>query len=90
MRRRSEIKQEAIALRKKGKSIVEIEKLFRVNRSTLSYWFRDIKLSNIQNKRLETNKCIALVKARKLALIVNKQKKEKRIQDAWDLAFSRF
>ena len=43
----------AIELRKGGYSYSEIKKFCPVSKSTLSYWFRDIKLSEPQLKRLK-------------------------------------
>lgn len=69
------LRQKAISLRKKGISIVKIEKSLGIPRSTLSGWFREINLTAKQKNRLERNKIIALKKARPLAVIWhNKQK----------------
>src|SRR3989344_6000124 len=43
----------AIELRKGGYSYSEIQKFVHVQKSTLSYWFRDIKLSEPQLSRLK-------------------------------------
>ena len=50
----------AIELRKGGYSYSEIKKFVHVQKSTLSYWFRDIKLSEpqlarLKKKRIEAN-----------------------------------
>lgn len=50
MRRLEKI--EARKLRKKGKSIKEIEKLIGVRRSSISVWVRDISLTAAQKERL--------------------------------------
>lgn len=46
----------AIELRKGGYSYSEIQKFVHVQKSTLSYWFRDIKLSEPQLARLKKNR----------------------------------
>src|SRR3989338_7253357 len=43
----------AIELRKGGYSYSEIQKFVHVQKSTLSYWFRDLKLSEPQLTRLK-------------------------------------
>ncbi|MEK9158061.1 MAG: hypothetical protein AAB638_02670 [Patescibacteria group bacterium] len=43
----------AMSLRRGGYSYSEIQKFVSVPKATLSYWFRDIKLSEAQTKRLE-------------------------------------
>jgi DNA-binding transcriptional MerR regulator len=43
----------ARSLRNGGYSYAEIQKFVRVPKATLSYWFKDIKLSEAQLKRLE-------------------------------------
>jgi len=62
-----ESKDNAIYLRKRGLSIRYIESELNIPRSTLSYWFRDIKLSFKQRKKLFTNWQNGLINARKKA-----------------------
>ena len=52
-------KEKAITLRKEGKTYSEILKEVPVARSTLSEWFRDIKLSQSQFQRLTAKKLAA-------------------------------
>lgn len=75
-------KKEAITLRQKGKSIVEIGNTLGVPRSTLSGWFKNVSLSKKQTDSLEKNKQLALVKARLLASLRHKSEKIKRIENA--------
>ena len=50
------LKNQAIVLRKKGKSYKEIRKLVPVSKSTLGLWFRSVKLSKIQLQTLTKKK----------------------------------
>jgi len=45
-------KQKAIALRKKGNSYAQINKILGVPKSTLSYWLKDTKLSESAKKKV--------------------------------------
>lgn len=47
-------KTQAIQLRRKGKSYNEISRLLVVPKSTLSVWFRDLRLSKVDRQRLMT------------------------------------
>jgi len=81
-----ELKDDAIKLRKKGFSIVKIESHLGITRSTLSGWFKNVKLTSKQKRKLLKNKYDALAKARKKAVIWQNTQKEKRLQEAKDLA----
>lgn len=76
------IKPAAIQLRKRGISIRKIEKRLIIPRSTLSNWFRDIKLSPKQRRKLLRDWRNALLKARKQAVLWHNQQKEKRLEEA--------
>lgn len=76
------LKQKAVSLRKQGKSIRYIEAFLGIPRSTLSGWFKDIKLTVLQNKLLKNNHKEALVKARLRALIWHNKQKENRLKFA--------
>lgn len=53
-------KQKAIALRLQGKSYGEILKALHISsKGLLSYWFRDLILSDVAKKRLESKKILA-------------------------------
>ncbi|MFA6254054.1 MAG: hypothetical protein WC640_02220 [Candidatus Paceibacterota bacterium] len=77
-----ELKSKAISLREKGKSIRDVEKTLDIPRSTLSGWFRDIKLTSLQKKRLKRKHERALIKARKGATKWHNGQKEDRLRTA--------
>ncbi len=59
----------AIELRKGGYSYSEIQKFCPVPKSTLSYWFRDIKLSEPQLARLKKKRIEAAQKGSKAKIL---------------------
>ncbi len=69
-------------MRKRGISIVVIERKLDVNRSTLSGWFHDIKLTKKQKRKLENAKMRGLIKARSKAILWQREQKRKRIEKA--------
>src|SRR3990167_6594423 len=73
-------KEKAIALRKCGKSYPEIEKFLDVRRSTLNGWLHNIELSDIQKKRLHSNRMAGLKKAREIASDIHKKGRLLRIK----------
>ena len=75
-------KDQSISLRKQGLSITEIEKLLLVPRSTLSGWFKNVKLSDDHKFRLKQNSDLALVKARVKASAWHRAQKASRLQKA--------
>lgn len=77
-----ELKIRAIKSRKNGNSLRDIEKKFGVPRSTLSGWFKDIKLEKKYQTKLHNNWKNALKKARKKAVRWHNQQKELRIKIA--------
>lgn len=81
-----ELKPKAIKLRKKGASLKDVEDKLSIPRSTLSGWFRNIKLNSVQKKSLETRWRNALVKARKRAVIWHNKGKIQRLAKAEDEA----
>ena len=64
MARRQE-KQEAIALRKKGKSYGEIHSALGINKSTLSGWLKDFPLSDEQREHCTNKKVENYIATRK-------------------------
>lgn len=74
-----ESKEEAIRLRKKGTSMIVVEKELGVPKSTLSGWFKGIVLSKKHTKKLSQNKLRALVKARKKSAVWHREQKENRL-----------
>jgi len=77
-----ELKPNAIEMRERGLSIREIERLLKIPRSTLSGWFKNIKLTEIQKERLNKNWLKALNTARKKAIIWHNLQKETRMLEA--------
>lgn len=77
-----ELKEEAIKLRKEGFSITKIENQLGISRSTLSGWFRKIKLTENQRRILLQNQRNALVEARKKAVLWHNEQKRKRLTEA--------
>ncbi|MEI6191153.1 MAG: hypothetical protein WCP24_02150 [bacterium] len=73
------LKDKAIALRKDGKSIRDIEGKLGIPRSTLSGWLKDIKLSKNQKKILDKNWRIALGLSREKAVAWHNKEKAKRL-----------
>ena len=63
------LKDAAINLRKQGLSMTLIEHKYGIARSTLSGWFKGVKLNQVQKKKLLQNSRIALVAARKKAVL---------------------
>ena len=76
------LKDRAITLRRKGKSLRQVESILGIPRSTLSGWFKDIQLDQNTKNRLHENWLQALVTARKKAVQWHNNEKEKRIMDA--------
>lgn len=73
-------KEGAIKLRKRGKSIRDIENILGIPRSTLSGWLRNVKLSKQQKERLHKKWLAALVRARLKASEVNKTERLERME----------
>jgi len=74
-----ELKNEALKMRHNGNSIREIERILRIPRSTLSGWFKNIKLTKGQKGKLDKNLHNALNQARKKAVVWHNKQKEIRI-----------
>jgi len=76
------LKADAIQLRKRGASLRKVETRLKIPRSTLSYWFKNIKLSARQKEKLYNDWKNALIKARKKAVLWHNEQKEKRLSEA--------
>ncbi len=76
------IKPEAIALRKRGKSIRHVSTFLGIPLSTLSYWFRNIELTKSQKAVLKRKYDKALIKARVNAVKWHNQQKFERLKTA--------
>lgn len=72
-------RKRAIELRKKGYSIVAIEEKLGINRSTLSAWFKNIRLTASQAGKLVANKRKALVGAQAKAAMWHGAQKAQRL-----------
>lgn len=74
----NELRSRAINLRKSGKTYSEIKKDTGVNipQSTLSYWFKNIKLSKNQKNRIDKIVLKNIKKGQLAALKVNKIKRQ--------------
>ncbi len=77
-----QLKSKAIYFRKQGKSIRHIETFLGIPRSTLSGWFKNIKLTNSQYKSLDTKHKKALINARKIAVVWHNEQKRHRLKIA--------
>lgn len=74
----SEIINRAIDLRNSGKTYSEIKSLLGVTvpKSTLSFWCRDVKLTDAYYKKVNKLQYLNIRKARPLALLAKKQKRD--------------
>ena len=75
-------KEEAIALRRQGYSLKDIEDRLGIARSTLSGWLRKVKLTCEQKKALDVRWRHALVKARERAVLWHNAERTKRLECA--------
>lgn len=76
----SELKSDAIILRKQGKSLPYVHAKLGISKSTLSYWFKDIILTEKQKEKLDENWKSALIKAREGAVKWHNREKLERLQ----------
>ncbi len=67
-----------------------IERKYGIARSTLSSWFKKIKLTQAQKKKLIQNSNTALVIARKKAILWHNKQKQQRIEEAKQQALRTF
>ena len=74
-----EYKEAAMSLRRKGTSMTVIEREFGIPRSTLSGWFKEIKLPEEQRTKLMLNSRDGWKKAREQAVIKKNLQKAKRL-----------
>lgn len=77
-----DLKLTAVTLRKSGLSIKEIEKRLGIPRSTLSGWFKTVKMDDTHIARLQKNKEDGWAKARVNAHTWHKAQKAVRIANA--------
>ncbi len=77
-----DLKSLATNLRLNGQSLRDISKQLKIPKSTLSGWFKDIKLSKEQSANLRKSQMKHLVQARLLAVAWHNKQKEFRIEEA--------
>ncbi len=77
-----EYKTEVRELRRQGVSMSVIEQKYGIPRSTLSGWFRDIKLTETQRTKLMKNQQDGWAKARKGAVKWHNEQKQARLLQA--------
>lgn len=75
-------KDEAIALRKKGISMTVISKKFGIRKSTLSFWFSEITLTEKQKEALKNSSIKNLHESRKFAVAWHNKQKADRLEIA--------
>lgn len=75
---KNELREKAIALRKKGKTFSEINKILGIDipQGTLSYWLKSINLSDKQKKRISVIVLKNIKRGRASALKVNKLRRQ--------------
>lgn len=83
-----DLKPQAIELRKSGMSLRDVEKALNIPKSTLSGWFRNIKLNPKIQFKLTEKRLSSLEKARKQAVMWHNQQREKRQKEAEGKAIS--
>jgi hypothetical protein len=76
------LRLEVIKFRKQGKTYSEINKKLKsiIPKSTLSYWCRNIYLPRGYKRKIREYNKFNLIKARRIALVANKIKREKYLQ----------
>lgn len=77
MRPKSE-KEQAISLRRQGKTYSEIKRALvsTISKGTLSYWFANVQLTPDQRRRIKEQNLRSLERSRLKALAVNKGKRD--------------
>lgn len=83
-----EFKGKALALRHNGNSIRDIEKELGIPRSTLSGWFKNIKLTDKQHQVLKKRLARNLILAREQAVVWHNKQKANRLLEAEKIATS--
>lgn len=79
---RLKLREKVEKLRKRGKTYSEIRQALKsfIPKSTLSYWCRKISLPFGYQRKIQAYNKFNLNKARKIALIINRAKREKYLQ----------
>src|SRR3990167_9624103 len=76
------LKERARKMRKNGSSIRDVEATLKINRSTLSGWFRDIKLTKKQKDTIHKRWLKSIAMARLKAVLWHNEQKNIRISAA--------
>src|SRR3989344_5791584 len=76
------LRKKACTLRQKGLSIRVIEQQLRIPRSTLSGWFKHIRLNENQLQKLKEDWKTGLITARKKAVKWHNEQKDGRLKEA--------
>jgi len=80
---KAEEQKKAIALRKQGKSLKEIERQLGVSRGSVSRWVRNVSLTSAQIKSLEKNQHTqAVIEKRRESRLKNEEEKRNIVIDA--------
>lgn len=77
-----EYKEIVRELRRQGMSMTAIERQYGIPRSTLSGWFKDIQLTEVQRTRLMRNQKDGWKKAREKAVVAHTTQKQARLEAA--------
>ena len=82
---RKKEKEQARSLRRKGRSVKEIERLLSVPRSSVSVWVRDIPLTDAQKKKLSQNgHSYAVIERRRSTRLANASNvRTKFLEEGW-------
>lgn len=81
-----ELKNRAIAMRRRGASLRDVSARLGIQKSTLSYWFKNVILSKHHQALLKSRTDLSLVTARKAAVRWHNAGKEKRLTLAREAA----
>lgn len=78
MKSESVLREKAVELRKQGKSYKEIQESLKINipKSTISYWFKNIKFSDEENQKIKNRNLLSIKESRLKAFAVIREKRE--------------
>lgn len=76
------LKENATKLRKNGMPLGQIEIKLGIPKSTLSYWFRDIKLTDMQKVAIKQKWLKAIKESRANAILWHNEQKANRVEEA--------
>lgn len=83
---KKQLKEKVTKLRRQGRTYKEIQNIVKktIPKSTISYWCGNINLPKSYYKKVQENRKIKLIEARKVALSVNKAKRKKYLKSIVD------